>query len=73
MDDHLDGRLNIRLPQALLDRAHERSKRTGISISWLVRRVLALWVSGWQPPATTTSSQTTRRTRERTDDRNHTG
>ena len=51
MDDHLDGRLNIRVSQALLDRAHERSKRTGISISWLVRRVLALWVSGWQPPA----------------------
>lgn len=44
MDGNKDAKLTIRLPQELLDAAHETARRTDTPISQIVRHCLRQWV-----------------------------
>ena len=41
----MDARLSIKLPTDLLEKVREKSAQTGISISFIVRKVLEDWVN----------------------------
>ena len=49
MDGNKSAKLTIRLPQDLLDAAHETARRTDITISQIVRRCLREWVEENSP------------------------
>lgn len=40
----MDARLSIKLPSELLNKAREKSAKTGVSISFVVRKAIEGWI-----------------------------